>query len=417
MTLDFERLAKQLDDLAPHLRERAEEGQARLAHALDTFRAWAGQPDSLRERLEAASTSWLLAEPLAEAMDAAFPAPPAPNEYVALASDGSQIDVDRHSPIPCYVLNMGRAHIRYGSQPEADLASEPELAFEDERLVLGDRSDASHEKALSGNLLAALRSVREVELLARLAAQEDSGLPTLALLDGTLVLWGLAGKEFRGEIKRVLLDEGIIRALDALKALASQKPLALASYISRPGGSELAHTLRLAACPLPQGQPPQPVDCQRCPRQPDAPRPCDAVGLTADRPLFRALLAPGERSAVFRRANLEPTSIEKQFYGQHSVAFFYLRMPESVPDEIARVEMPLWIAQDEQKVSLLHALLIDQCRRGLGYPLAIMEAHEQAVISGPEREAFRRLLEGQVTAEGFSAAPSGKALSKRARWL
>jgi len=417
MTLDFERLAKQLDDLAASLREQAQERRARLAQALDTVRAWAGRPDSLRERLEAASTSWLLAEPLGEPMDAAFPAPPTPDEYVALASDGSHIDVDRHSPVSCYLLNMGRARIRYGSQPEADLSSQPELAFEDERLVLSDRSDASRQKTLSGNLLAALRSVREVELLAHLAAEEDSGLPTLALLDGTLVLWGLAQRDLRGEIKRVLLDEGIIRALDALKTLAGQKPIALASYISRPGGSELAHTLRLAVCPLPQGQPPQPVDCRRCPREADDPRPCDAVGLTSDRPLFAALLKPGQRSAVFRRTNLEPTSIERQFYGQHSVAFFYLRMPEGVPDEIARVEMPLWIAQNQQKVGLLHATLIDQCRRGLGYPLAIMEAHEQAVIGGPEREAFRRLLEAQVTAEGLSAAPSGKALSKRARWL
>ncbi len=417
MTLDFERLAKQLDDLGPRLRERAEEAQARLPQALDAVRAWAGRTDSLRERLEAASTSWLLAEPLAEPMDAALPAPPTPDEYVALASDGSHVDVDRHSPVSCYLLNLGRVRIRYGSHPEADLASQPELAFEDERLVLSDRSDASREDVLSGNLLAALRSVREVEALARLATQEDSGLPTLALLDGTLVLWGLARRELRGEIKRVLLDEGIIRALDALKTLAGQKPIALASYISRPGGSELAHTLRLAVCPLPQGQPPQPVDCRRCPREADDPRPCDAVGLTSDRPLFAALLKPGQRSAVFRRTNLEPTSIERQFYGQHSVAFFYLRMPEGVPDEIARVEMPLWIAQNQQKVGLLHATLIDQCRRGLGYPLAIMEAHEQAVIGGPEREAFRRLLEAQVTAEGLSAAPSGKALSKRARWL
>jgi len=417
MTLNFERLAKQLDDLAPRLRERAEEGRARLAQALDTARAWAGRPDSLRERLAAASTRWLLAEPLAEAMNAAFPAPPAPAEYVALASDGSHIDVDRHSPVSCYLLNLGRARIRYGSRPEADLASEPDLAFEDQRLVLSDRTDASHEDVLSGNLLAALRSVREVELLAQLAAQEDSGLPTLALLDGTLVLWGLAGKEFRGEAKRVLLDEGIIRALDALKALAGQKPIALASYISHPGGSEVVHTLRLAVCPLPQGQPPQPVDCRRCPREADDPRPCDAVGLTSDRPLFAALLKPGQRSAVFRRTNLTPTSIERQFYGQHSVAFFYLRMPDAVPDEIARVEMPLWMAQDEQKVSLLHALLIDQCRRGLGYPRAVMEAHEQAVIGGPERDDFRRLLEAQVTAEGLPVAPSGKALSKRARWL
>jgi len=417
MTLDFERLAKQLDDLGPRLRQRAEEGQARLAQALDTVHAWAGRPDSLRERLEAASTSWLLAEPLGEPMDAAFPAPPTPNEYVALASDGSHIDVDRHSPISCYLLNMGRARIRYGSRPEADLASQPDLAFEDERLALSDRSDASREDVLSGNLLAALRSVREVELLARLAAEEDSGLPTLALLDGTLVLWGLAQRELRGDIKRVLLDEGIIRALDALKTLAGQKPVALASYISRPGGSEVVHTLRLAACPLPQSQPPQPVDCKRCPREADEPRPCDAVGLTSDRTLFAALLRPGQRSAVFRRKHKVPGSIEEAFYGQHSVAFFYLRMPDDVPDEIARVEMPLWMAQDEQRVALLHALLIDQCRRGLGYPLAIMEAHEQAVISGPEREAFRRLLEGQVTAEGLPAAPSGKALSKRARLL
>jgi hypothetical protein len=417
MTLDFERLAKQLDDLGPRLRERAEEGQTRLPQALDTVRAWAGRPDSLRERLEAASTTWLLADPLGEPIDAAFPAPPTPDEYVALASDGSHIDVDRHSPVSCYLLNLGRVRIRYGSQPEADLSSQPELAFEDERLVLSDRTDASREDVLSGNLLAALRSVREVEALARLAAEEDSGLPTLSLLDGTLVLWGLARRDLRGEVKRVLLDEGMIRALDALKTLAGQKPIALASYISHPGGSEVVHTLRLAVCPLPQNQPPQPVDCLRCPREADDPRPCDAVGLSADRPLFRALLAPGQRSAVFRRKHKAPGSIEEAFYGQHSVAFFYLRTPDDVSDEIARVEMPLWVAQDEQKVSLLHALLIDQCRRGLGYPLAIMEAHEQAVITGPERETFRRLLEAQVTAEGLPAAPSGKALSKRARWL
>jgi hypothetical protein len=417
MTLDFERLAKQLDDLSPHLRAQAEQGRARLAEALDTVRAWAGRADTLRDRLQAARTSWLLAEPLGEAIDAAFPAPSAPDEYVALASDGSHIDVERHSPIPCYLVNLGRVRIRYGRHPEADLASQPELAFEDERLVLGDRSDASREEVLSGNLLSALRSVREVELLAELAAQEESGLPTLALLDGTLVLWGLARRELRGEIKRLLLDEGIIRALDALKALASQKPVALASYISRPGGSEVIHTLRLAACPLPDGQPPQPVDCERCPRQPDEPRPCDRVGAGADRQLFKALLGPGQRSAVFRRKHKAPGSIEEAFYGEHSVAFFYLALPDGVPQEIARVEMPMWIAEDEEKVGLLHAALVDQCRRGRGYPLAVMEAHEQAVITAPDRAAFGQLLEAAVMAEGLPAATSAKALSKRARWL
>ena len=417
MTLNFERLAKQLDSVGPRLREQAQEGQARLAQALETVRAWAGRTDSLCERLETASTSWTVAEPLGEAMDAAFAAPPAPDEYVALASDGSHIDVERHSPIPCYLLNLGWARIRYGSRPEADLASQPELAFEDKRLVLGDRIDASREDTLSGNLLAALRSVREVELLAQLAAEEDSGLPALALLDGTLVLWGLAQREFRGEVKRLLLDEGIIAALDRIKAVAAYRPIAPGSYISRPGASEVIHTLRLAACPLPEGQPPQSVDCQRCPRQPDEARPCDRVGVGSDRQLFRALLEPGQRSIVFRRKHKAPGSIEEAFYGPHSVAFFYLRMPDGVPDETARVEMPLWAAQDQRRVELLHATLVDQCRRGLGYPLALMEAHEQAVIGGPDRETFRRLLEAAVMAEGLPATTSAKAFSKRARWL
>jgi hypothetical protein len=68
-------------------------------------------------------------------------------------------------------------------------------------------------------------------------------------------------------------------------------------------------------------------------------------------------------------------------------------------------------------VAALHALLLDQCRRNMGYPLALMEAHEQAVITGPERQAFGRLMEAEVAAEGLAAGTSAKALSKRGRWL
>ncbi len=417
MTLDFQRLAAQLDALALSLRERAQESRARLAVAREALHRWASSPEGLRQRLDAADTRWLLAEPIAEPIDAAFSAPAAPIDYVALASDGSHIDVDRHSPVPCYVLNLGWARIRYGGDPQANLNSEPELEHAQDRLVLGDRSDASREDRLSGNLLAALRSVREVERLAQLLSEEDAALPTLALLDGTLVLWGLAQQELSDAVKRLLLDEGIIAALNRIKALAAEKPITLASYVSHPNHGEVIHTLRLAVCPLPEGQPPQLVSCPHCPRLDDGSRPCDSAGVGSDRQLFQALLEPGQRSSVFRRKHKERVSIEEKYYGEHRVAFFYLRLPEGLTDEVARVEMPLWIAQDATRVSLLHALLLDQCRRGLGYPLAIMEAHEQAVISGPEREAFRRLLEAEVAAEGAPATTSAKALSKRGRWL
>ncbi len=415
MTLDFHRLATQLDDLAASIRERAEESRARLARALDALRRWSESPEELRSRLSQANTRWLLAEPQNQRLDASFPAPSAPADYAALASDGSHIDVERHSPTPCFVLHMGWACIRYGGQPSADLDSEPTLEHKDHRLVLGSQQDASSEDRLSGNLLAALRSVREVETLARLVRENDAALPTVALLDGTLVLWGLAQAEIRGEVRRLLLDEGIIRALDELMALAQERPLAVASYISRPNANEVVHTLRLAVCPLPESEPSHPVDCTRCPREPDGPRPCDAVGVGSDRQLFQTLLRPGERSALFTLVKAGP--IEERYYRNHRVAFFYLRMLEGVPDELARVEMPSWVAQNEKKVDLLHALLLDQCQRGFGYPLALTEAHEQAVITGADREAFQHLLEEQVAAQGLPVTTSAKAFSKRARLL
>ena len=36
-------------------------------------------------------------------------------------------------------------------------------------------------------------------------------------------------------------------------------------------------------------------------------------------------------------------------------------------------------------------MLVKQCELGFGYPVAVSEAHEQAVITGHDREEFRRL--------------------------
>jgi hypothetical protein len=410
MTLDFQRLAAQLDQLGPDLRSQGEEASRRLGRALEQMRTWAQRPDDLRRRLAEAQTSWRPAEPLGEPLDAAFDAPPPPDDYVALATDGSHIDVERHNPLPCYLLNLGWARIRYGRSPDAELASQPELAYGDQRLVLSDPADASRQAPVRGNLLAAVRAVREVERLAELATASDPELPTLALVDGTFLLWGLAREEITAPVKRYLLDEGMIPALDRLRAFARERPVLPAGYVSRPDRAEVVHSLRLAFCPMAK------VDCRACPRRDDGTRPCDDVGVATDRQLFSALLAPGQRSAVFVRQPT-PGSIEAQYYGEHRPAAFYLRTPAGGADEIACVEIPLWLAQDSERVTTLHSLLLDQCRRNMGYPLALMEAHEQAVITGPERESFRLLLEAEVAAQGLAATTSAKAMSKRGRWL
>ena len=75
------------------------------------------------------------------------------------------------------------------------------------------------------------------------------------------------------------------------------------------------------------------------------------------------------------------------------------------------------MAQDERLLNLSHSLILDQCRRGLGYPVAIMEAHEQAVITGQDRELFRRMVEDALAERHLPVYTSEKARSKRQRSL
>jgi hypothetical protein len=107
------------------------------------------------------------------------------------------------------------------------------------------------------------------------------------------------------------------------------------------------------------------------------------------------------------------SSVPRENYGDHQVAFFYLHCDE----EIARVEIPQWVAQDERLLSLTHSLVLDQCRRGQGYPVAISEAHEQAVISGSDRRLFREMVSQVLDRQGVTTFTSEKERSKRTPWL
>ena len=158
--------------------------------------------------------------------------------------------------------------------------------------------------------------------------------------------------------------------------------------------------LRLAICPH------EVADCDRyCP----AKRDCDTVSGVQDRELFSNLLGQGERSALFA----SQSSIVEKRYGEHRVYFLYLR----VDDEIARVEIPQWVARDESRLNLAHSLVLDQCRRGQGYPVALSEAHEQAVVTGADRENFWALVESLLVEEHLPSPSSGKSRSKRTRWV
>jgi NurA-like 5'-3' nuclease len=96
-------------------------------------------------------------------------------------------------------------------------------------------------------------------------------------------------------------------------------------------------------------------------------------------------------------------------YGAHRVYFFYL----NIGQEIARVEVPEWVAQDTELLSAVHALVFDQAKKGGGYPVSLSEAHEHAVVKGKDREFFLELLRAALVGSGQRVSASRKGISKR----
>ena len=111
--------------------------------------------------------------------------------------------------------------ITYGSKPDAVLSSTPRLYSDDKDLVISS-PDGGREQAVEGNILGAKRSVEECKSLAALAASLPPQNPTLALLDGTLILWGL--EAYPDFVTDTLLINGMLKCLDALKKLNQRPP-------------------------------------------------------------------------------------------------------------------------------------------------------------------------------------------------
>ena len=400
MPLDLHRISAQLDALAGDLQSQGADRDARLTRALETIASADG--DAVNAKRTLGRFAWPVPAFPPSPMAHYSPSSP-PLDYRALATDGSHIDVDRHIPVRCALINISKVLLRYGSQPEAQLESTPRLYTGNDGLALVDPAGA-REQLLDGALMGIKRSVDEVVTLAELAEETTDEVPTLAVLDGSLVLWGPTIQAYPDYVRKALINNGLLPALDRLKAIATRYPLALAAYVSLPSSTGIADALRLAVCPY------DPVNCDsHCGRLRPGQRPCDVVGGLLDRELFSRILAPGERSELF----FSTSSIVEGYYSDHGVAFYYLNTGE----EIARVEVPAWVAQDEALLGLSHALLLDQCRKGLGYPVAIMEAHEQAVITGQERELYRQMVEEALAERRLPVYTSEKARSKRLRWL
>ncbi len=403
MGLDMGQTVLQLDQLTQSVRGANQAREERLTALINS--AAGVDPATATEKTSDTRQRPYLAAEVDESLMGVYPPPEQPADWMVVAVDGSHIDVDRHLPVVCYLLNFGGCVLTYGSQPDANLFSQPHLATTPEELYISDPDDPMGEEMISGPLLGLVRTVKELETLANTVEQCSPSLPVLALVDGSLVLWGLSGQAYRPYVSYAIINDGLIPAMKRLEKLAETRSVALAAYVSYPRSTEAVNAVRCSLCPHDNT-----VCTQSCNNRRSAQQPCNNANEFLDRDLFKRLLEPGWRSPVFKTNS----SVSRDSYDEASkVYFFYVNAGE----EIGRVEVPKWVAKNETLLSMAHGLVWDQCQRGQGYPVAISESHEQAVVSAGDRRVFRRILTDSLERQGLSAATSQKDRSKRSPWV
>ena len=353
-------------------------------------------------------------------MGLTFP-PPTAGDYTVIATDGSQVAPDYHHVAPWYLINTGCAIFRYGPpvcRARSRLASFPTLkpprrgAVGTEGAPEDGEADARAAAVGVSSRLEVERLRAELELAARLLDEEGDPGRTVLLLDGPLIQWrmisDLKGRE-KGEIIRLFKE--LVRRSRELR-------IPIAGFISRSRAVEWVTLLRFSLCPEVAG--PSHQLCAECRQSllrfntepPVGAHHASLAGLR-DIELAGQLLSRGQRGWRTQVIALQSKMWDRDIAAgipNGSAGFFYLQTGA----ELSRVELPQWVWEDEQQLQLLHSALWDQCEVGRGYPMALAEAHESAVVRSPDRDAFYLLIERLLRDnDGAETRLSAKAQSKR----
>jgi hypothetical protein len=386
MSLDFQSIKQQVKQLGETAVLRERELGERRALALAVLESNSENLESIRQKIEAVVRSYdpalRCAVPVEEVLTANLPLPDNPGEMTVLAADGSQISPDRHAEVNYAVVNVGAIQMRQGSSKAPETSVISQLLY-DEQLysAMGTISEAS---------LALMRDREERLILGKLA--EDAQPPVVAFTDGPMELWGGKGG---GSEEREAFQESLKSYLQALVRLEEQKVIT-GGYVDKPAANLVVRTLEVLATP--QGE------------LGEIKKLHPLRGVT-DRSIFKELLAAGERSAVFA---IQSQSA-KSYQGGLKLHFFYLNVGFEKRPYIARVEIPAWVAENQEYLDSLHAVLVEQCRV-MGtrpYPYLLHRAHETAVVKMPEKDQVTAMITQELRQRGLAVGDlSGKQSAK-----
>lgn len=378
--LDLTKLAQQMQGVSRQLTVEAIATHQRLELAQQLLQQAQGLQTELVNQQQAwrDALRFTAAEPL-EPLNTRIDLAAAPTHHTILATDGSQIAPSHHEIAYCYLINVGRVVLDYGQGRQPLLDSLPEVVYQPEDLYVSRQWGIRTEEWMGHR-----RTQLETTILAELAAswvQVNPSAPALAMVDGSLIYWFL--EPLPAEARdRILLP--ILQAWEQLRIAR----IPVIGYLSAARSSEALNFLRLHTCPH------EVPDCATyCdPKTGPARTPCQVLDPLRDTALWSQLLQPGQRGPLWRSC-----AGVLDLYGSQVIYFCYVH----VGSEVVRVEFPAWVAEDTELLESALSLTLTQVHKGYGYPVALAEAHNQAVVRGGDRARFFTLLEQEMIRSGL----------------
>lgn len=368
MPVNFQEIYTRIKEIGQGARERRERIENLRKHARTLLEQNADELDALRyivERAKETDSNIRCALPLNESLVAHVPEPASAKEATLIAADGSQVFPDRNLAVQYCIINTGSIAMQLNSGKVTDTVTETELFLEDEW-------ETQYGPATEG-MIALHRDFRERSKLEEFAKNYRQSIVTIA--DGPMELWEPKGIEELRAFEK--LQKEYLGVLSRLQS----KGIITAGYIDNPRENLVIRLLEL-------------VEAQREKELPSNFRDYHPLHGVSDRWLYgekaSPLLGPGERSAVFA---IQSKS-EKYYKGVLGMHFFYLNVGTERHPYPVRVEIPKWVADDKDKLDLLHAVLVDQCRMmgSKPYPYLLHRAHEVAVVKREEKYQVEQML-------------------------
>lgn len=285
--------------------------------------------------------------------------------------DGSQIYPDRHQGTSCYLINIGMIIFNYNTlEKPVSFINQPFVFLPVQEQDIMDF--VNHKR-------------QELEFFCATQCSEKISqhmYPTLILFDCSLIFWHLENKT--NTIKELYIKSYIT----LLEQLYEQKILT-AWYISAPKNKDLINLLRMQLANF-------------APHQNNS---FAAIEPLVDLHVLSFFLQQYHRSTVF-----EHQAAIIHYYPEHLRPYFYYM---HTGQEYARIEIPAWIAADQKNIDIISRIILDQTHKGLGYPICLAEAHEQAIVKGPDRDFFYHCLQKISIEQKKKIQCSLKSIKKR----